>query len=328
MTESGFWDNQQAATKTSKHAAELKEEIERYQGLLSEIDEIAEIDKLAEAEGDHELEKEISERFPKFEQEYYQLELLTLFGGKYDRSPAIVSIHAGAGGDDAQDWAEMLLRMYLRFAEQKSWSAKVLDESRGGEAGIKSVTFEVEGSYVYGHLKAETGVHRLVRISPFDAEKLRHTSFAYVEVLPILDTVEVEVNEADIRVDTFLASGHGGQSVQTTYSAVRLVHEPTGITVSVQNERSQRQNKEKAMQILRSRLQQYEDAQQEEERQRLRGTLTEAAWGNQIRSYVLHPYKMVKDHRTDHEEQDVEKVLDGNLQRFIEEFLKISKIND
>ena len=234
----------------------------------------------------------------------------------------MISIHAGAGGDDAQDWAAMLLRMYLRFVEQKGWQAKILDESRGSEAGVKSVTFEVEGPYAYGHLKGETGVHRLVRISPFDAEKMRHTSFAYVEALPVLDDVEVKIDDRDIRVDTFLSSGHGGQSVQTTYSAVRLVHEPTGIIVTVQNERSQRQNKEKALQILQSRLLQLEEAKQEEERQRLRGQLTEAAWGNQIRSYVLHPYKMVKDHRTDYEEQDVAAVLDGGLQRFAEEYLK------
>ena len=322
MGEKDFWQDQENAMKVSKEAALLKEEVVQYENLVKEIEEIEAIDQLAEAERDHELEAEIKDRFPKFEQEYLRLEFLTLFSGKYDKFNAVISIHAGAGGDDAQDWAAMLLRMYLRFVEQKGWQAKILDESRGSEAGVKSVTFEVEGPYAYGHLKGETGVHRLVRISPFDAEKMRHTSFAYVEALPVLDDVEVKIDDRDIRVDTFLSSGHGGQSVQTTYSAVRLVHEPTGIIVTVQNERSQRQNKEKALQILQSRLLQLEEAKQEEERQRLRGQLTEAAWGNQIRSYVLHPYKMVKDHRTDYEEQDVAAVLDGGLQRFAEEYLK------
>lgn len=217
----------------------------------------------------------------------------------------------------------MLMRMYLRYAEQKGWSVRVVDESVGQEAGIKSATFEVNGRYAYGHLRAEAGVHRLVRISPYDAEKMRHTSFALVEVLPEMDDADdVNLNEEDLRIDTFMSSGHGGQSVNTTYSAVRIVHVPTGITVSCQNERSQQQNKETALKILKGKLQTLQLEEQQKEKQALRGEYQEAAWGNQARSYVLHPYKLAKDHRTNYEEQDVEAVLDGKLDSFIEHYLR------
>lgn len=212
----------------------------------------------------------------------------------------------------------MLLNMYVKFAEQQGWSTELIHVSRGDEAGIKSAMLEIRGSYAYGYLKHDSGVHRLVRLSPYDADHARHTSFAFVEVLPELESTDVKINENDVRMDTFLSGGPGGQGVQTTYSAVRLVHEPTGIMVSVQSERSQLQNKERAMKILASRLQQYQEAERDEERQRLRGELTENAWGSQIRSYVLHPYKQVKDHRTNYEEQDAERVLDGNLHGFVE----------
>lgn len=235
----------------------------------------------------------------------------------------LLAIHAGAGGTDAQDWAEMLRRMYVRYGEQQGWQVEVVDESRGGEAGIKSSLLKITGRYAYGYLKCEAGVHRLVRISPFDAEKMRHTSFALVEVLPELpDVAEVELDPKDLRIDTFLSSGHGGQSVNTTYSAVRIVHIPTGITVTCQNERSQTQNKETALKYLRGKLWQLEWGKQQAEKQKLRGEFKSAEWGNQARSYVIHPYKLVKDHRTEFESTNPDKVLNGDLAPFIEARLK------
>jgi peptide chain release factor 2 len=234
-----------------------------------------------------------------------------------------VTIFAGAGGVDAQDWTEMLTRMYLRFAENQNWQVNVLNESRGTEAGLKSITLEITGDYAYGYLKEEHGVHRLVRLSPYDADHARHTSFAMVEVVPELEKVDnLEIKEDDLRIDVYRSSGHGGQSVNTTDSAVRLTHIPTGITTQCQNERSQKQNKEKALNYLKGKLAKYYATKQEEERQVLRGELTSASWGNQIRSYVLHPYQMVKDHRTDLETKEPQKVLDGDLLLFIEANLR------
>jgi peptide chain release factor 2 len=251
-----------------------------------------------------------------------ELEVEALLSGPYDSRDAIVAIHAGTGGLDAQDWAGMLMRMLLRYCERRGYKTRVVDENRTPEGGVKSVTFEVKGDAAYGHLKSENGVHRLVRISPFDAEKMRHTSFALVEVLPAFEAIEAAaIDPKDLRIDTFLSSGHGGQSVQTTYSAVRVVHLPTKITVSVQNERSQLQNRETALRILAAKLKQRELEKQQEEKQQLRGAYSEAAWGNQARSYVLQPYTMVKDHRTKVETGDVQRVLDGDLDAFVDGYL-------
>ncbi|PJE76086.1 peptide chain release factor 2 [Candidatus Uhrbacteria bacterium CG10_big_fil_rev_8_21_14_0_10_48_11] len=246
-----------------------------------------------------------------------------MFRGTYDDHNAILAIHAGSGGTEAQDWVEMLLRMYLRFAERHGLTARIVDEHRGQEAGIKTVTVHLNGRYAYGYLRSEHGVHRLVRISPFDAEKMRHTSFALVEVLPELESIEEQaIDPKDLRIDTFLSSGHGGQSVNTTYSAVRIVHTPTGITVSCQNERSQQQNRETAFKILQSKLHQRALAEQAEEKQDLRGSYQSAEWGSQARSYVLQPYRLVKDHRSEFETADTDAVLDGELDPFVEAYLK------
>jgi peptide chain release factor 2 len=276
------------------------------------------------AEKAHSLEKDIEKKYNTLSAQFAKLEFFILLSGKYDERNAIVAIHAGTGGVDAQDWAAILLRMYLRFCEKRGWVMKILDKSVGNEAGIKSVTFEVIGKYAFGYLKSENGVHRLVRISPYDAEKMRHTSFALVEIIPELGELEdIKIEPKDLRIDTYLSSGHGGQSVQTTYSAVRIVHLPTNITVTCQNERSQRQNKETALKILKSKLIVLGEIEKQKEKQKIRGEFHEAAWGNQIRSYVMQPYKMVKDHRTKYETQDVNSVLDGSLDDFIESYLRM-----
>ncbi len=302
---------------------ELKRELNRWNTLDRETKETIALTKEAENSGEHTLRPDIEKKISELQKEFADLEFFLLLSGPYDGANAILAIHAGTGGTDAQDWAGMLLRMYLRFIEKQGWKARVVDESRGQEAGIKSVTLEVKGHYAYGYLKAEAGVHRLVRISPFDAEAMRHTSFALVEVIPELEEIrEMAIDPKDLRIDTFMSGGHGGQSVNTTYSAVRIVHLPTTITVQCQNERSQTQNKETAMKILRARLHLRKIAEQQKEKQELRGEYAEAAWGNQIRSYVLQPYKLVKDHRTKFESTDPDAVLDGKLQPFIEAFLR------
>lgn len=314
-----IWQDPESARKILQKRAEVKQRFDGWNALRMQLLETEEMVRLSMEESDSGLFEDLAAQLDVWEKAYLQKEFELLFSGKYDERSAIMAIHAGAGGTDAQDWAEMLLRMYVRYAEQKGWNVRLVDESRGGEAGIKSVTMFVTGTHAYGHLRGEAGVHRLVRQSPFNADGLRQTSFALVEVLPEIDeTVVVDIKPDDLRVDTFMSGGKGGQSVNTTYSAVRIVHLPTGITVSCQNERSQTQNKAVAMNILRAKLLKLKEEEQQKEKQALRGSYQSAEWGSQIRSYVLHPYKMVKDHRTDVETADAEGVLEGDLDAFIE----------
>ena len=317
-----FWND-------SQKAGEIMKELEFIKNELDEFEKIEEwalyLEEFKETVHTPEEERELEREVSKLDIEVEKLEFKTLFSGEYDTNDAILAIHAGAGGVDAQDWTEMLLRMYLRFAEKNNFKAKIADESRGGEAGIKSVTVEIDGKYAYGKLKSEAGVHRLVRLSPFNSDNLRQTSFALVEILPVVDEIkEIKIDPTDLKIDTFRSSGAGGQSVNTTDSAVRITHIPTGIVASCQNERSQLQNKERAMKILKAKIHQKYLQEQEKEKIKLRGEHHSAEWGSQIRSYVLHPYKMVKDHRTNFETTDTEKVLDGDLEIFIESFLRKS----
>src|SRR3989338_5850755 len=325
-----FWANPDRAKDVSQRHEEIRKEVERWQTMRQEVVGLLDLcrDLASQEEGkrDPVLIEDIAKDIQRLETDFEHLEFFLLLDGKHDTKNAIVSIHAGSGGTEAQDWAEMLLRMLLRYCEKQGWKTTTLDESRGQEAGIKSAVFRVEGRYAYGHLQSEHGTHRLVRISPFDAEKMRHTSFALIEVIPELEHGEsVMIDSKDLRIDTFMSGGHGGQSVNTTYSAVRIVHIPTGITVQCQNERSQLQNKETAMRILQSKLQTLKEEEEEKERQELRGEYKSAEWGNQIRSYVLHPYKMVKDIRTRYEENDPDAVLDGDLSGFVEAYLRWKK---
>jgi peptide chain release factor 2 len=327
MNEQGFWDNQNRAKEVSQRVSDLKNTIEEWTHLIKDIDDTLEIAQLDKEDKEVNFRKEIEERVVKLEKDFFDKEFLLLFGGEYDKNNAIIAIHAGAGGDDAQDWAEMLLRMYLRFAEKKGFKATIIDQSKGGEVGIKSVTVEIKGQYAYGYLKSEAGVHRLVRISPFDAEAMRHTSFALVEVLPELESIDldkIEIKDEDLRIDVFRSGGKGGQSVNKTDSAVRIVHLPTKISVGCQNERSQLQNRETALKLLKIKLHQLELQKQQEQKQDLRGEYHSAEWGSQIRSYVLHPYKLVKDNRTKLETKDPEAVLSGELEEFMEAYLRAS----
>jgi len=319
MSEPGFWTNPEQAQTVARAFGDKKNEIETWTTLKDDVEFV----QLMLEEGSD--AGAIEQKLQEIQAHYDAIELQLLFTGAYDAANAIVSIHAGAGGVDAQDWSEMLLRMYLRFCEQQGWKTTLIDESRGSEAGIKSATFRVGGTRVYGHLKTEAGVHRLVRQSPFNADGLRQTSFALVDVLPEIERdEEVDLDMKDVRIDTFLSSGKGGQSVNTTYSAVRLVHEPTGITVSCQNERSQTQNKETALKILRGKLLQRKLEAHAQEMESIRGEVSSAEWGSQIRSYVLHPYQLVKDHRTQFETSDTEAVLNGEVLPFINARLRQS----
>lgn len=305
-----------------RHLAEQKRLVERWRGLEKKVADIAELLTISMEEEDASLEGEIRSEIEKVARRLDELELEMAFTSEYDARNAILAIHAGAGGTESQDWAEMLLRMYLRWAEHRGYKAEILDISPGDEAGLKSAIIGISGDYASGYLKSEHGVHRLVRLSPFDANHARHTSFVLVEVMPEAEEeVDVKIEPDDLRVDVFRSSGPGGQHMQKTSSAVRLTHLPTGITVTCQSERSQHQNKEIAMKILRSRLLELELKKQAEERARLKGERIDAGWGNQIRSYVLHPYKMVKDHRTGYETSNSEAVLDGELDDFIRAYL-------
>lgn len=320
-----FWKDPEKAKDVLKKLEFLKNEIASFESIEKELSDIEELIGLACEEGYKEIEKDIKKRFDEVGEKFRNFEFKAFFTEKFDSGSAIMSIHAGAGGVDAQDWAAMLLRMYLRFAEEMGFRARIVDESRGKEAGIKSVVITIEGDFAYGYLRSEAGVHRLVRISPFDAEAMRHTSFALVEILPeVGDTAELKIDPKDLKIDTFRSSGPGGQHVNKTESAIRITHVPSGIVVSSQGERSQLQNREMAMKILRAKLHQKFLAEQEMEKKKIRGEFKSAEWGSQIRSYVLHPYKLVKDHRTGYETSDIGKVLDGGIIEFMEEYLKIA----
>ena len=302
-----------------KQISNLKEEVEEWQTLRENITDTLELAQL----GDTSMQEELERETKLIEVEVARREFEAMLSGPYDRGDALLAIHAGAGGTDSQDWAEMLQRMYLRWAERNGYQTDILDTTPGEEAGIKSTTVSVGGRYAYGYLRAEKGVHRLVRLSPFDSAHRRHTSFAMVEVLPqVEDNSDIKINNDDLRIDVFRSSGAGGQNVQKNATAIRITHIPTGIVVSCQNERSQLQNKQNAMTVLRSRLLEIKQQEQDEKIAQLRGEYQKAEWGSQIRSYVLHPYQMVKDHRTDYETGNTQAVLDGDLDGFIEAYLR------
>jgi len=317
MGEPGFWDDQTAAARISTEHSRLTKRLDRYDRLQAEYDDAAELLGM-----DASLEDEITAQLQPLRRELERLQEDALFNGEYDSGDAVVSIHAGTGGTDAQDWAEMLLRMYLRWAEDRGFGAALVEASPGEEAGLKSATFTVKGENAYGVLKAERGVHRLVRQSPFDSAHRRHTAFSQVVVAPLLpDEAEVEIDEAELRIDTYRASGAGGQHVNKTDSAVRITHLPTGIVVQCQNERSQTSNKQTALRILKSRLVELQEEEREAELAKERGAAQDIGFGSQIRSYVLHPYQLVKDHRTDFEVGNAQGVLDGKLDGFVHAYL-------
>ncbi|MEW6287921.1 MAG: peptide chain release factor 2 [Chloroflexota bacterium] len=315
-----LWENPSEAQKLMKQYNAVKTEVESWRSFSRRLHDALELARMDDESLRAELETEIA----AIEAELEKRSFAAMLSGKYDHDSAILAIHAGAGGTDSQDWASMLQRMYLRWAEAHGYETEILDMTAGEEAGIKSVTIAVNGEYAYGYLRSEKGVHRLVRLSPFDAAHRRHTSFALVEVLPqvAMDDAEVEIDPSEIKMDVYRSSGAGGQNVQKNATAVRLTHIPTGIVVTCQNERSQTQNREFAMRILRARLLELKQAEKEEERAVLRGEYTKAEWGSQIRSYVLHPYQLVKDHRTDYETGNAQAVLDGDLDEFMEAYLR------
>lgn len=302
-----------------KRLSALREEVEDWKQIVQHANDALELARLEDESLRPDLEREVE----SLESDLARRELKAMLSGKYDAGNALLAIHAGAGGTDSQDWAEMLERMYLRWAESRNFETEILDTSEGEEAGIKSATIAVDGPYAYGYLRPEKGVHRLVRLSPFDAAHRRHTSFALVEVLPqVEEDDEVQINPDDLRIDVYRSSGAGGQNVQKNSTAVRITHLPTGLVVTCQNERSQTQNRENAMRVLRARLLEIKHQQQEEQLAELRGEYTKAEWGSQIRSYVLHPYQMVKDHRTNYETGNTQAVLNGDIDGFIEAFLR------
>lgn len=301
-----------------KRISALRGDLDAWRGLEKRIGDALELAELR----DESLRADLETETKAIEQAVDQSELRTLLSGEYDEGNALLTINAGAGGTDSQDWAAMLQRMYLRWAEESGYKTEIIDLTPGEEAGIKSATISVEGGYAYGYLRAEKGVHRLVRLSPFDSAKRRHTSFAQVEVLPQVEDAELDLNLSDLKIETFRSGGAGGQNVQKNDTAVRITHIPTGVTASCQNERSQTQNRENAMRVLKARLLEVRQLEKDKELAQLRGEYQKAEWGSQIRSYVLHPYQLVKDHRTDHEEGNTQAVLDGDIDSFIEAYLR------
>src|SRR3954462_1687838 len=320
MGRPGVWDDQEVAAKTSAAHARAQRRLEMFRGLEGDVADLCDLAEMAA--DDEEMAADLDSQLGSVEQRLAELEEARLFSGEYDAGDAVVTVHAGAGGTDSQDWAEILLRMYLRWPAPRDFNVATVEASAGEEAGLKSATFIARGENAYGLFAAERGVHRLVRISPFDSSARRHTSFAQVDVGPLVDEgVEVEVVDDDLRIDTYRASGAGGQHVNKTDSAVRITHLPTGVVVQCQNERSQTQNKAVAMQLLRSKLIELEERKRSEELARVRGEVKEVAWGSQIRSYFLHPDQRVKDHRTGHESGDTQGVLDGDIDDFVRDYL-------
>jgi peptide chain release factor 2 len=321
--EAGFWDNPQAAQATMRRLSEIRGTVETWRGIERRVGDATELAELAIADEDDSIREELERETAALTDQLNDLEFELTFSGPYDRRPAILAVHAGAGGTESQDWAEMLLRMYVRWAERHGYPWEMLDHTPGEEAGIKSATVEISGPLAYGWLKSERGVHRLVRQSPFDAEHKRHTSFALVEVMPEADeSVDVQISPDDLRIDVFRASGHGGQNVQKNSTAIRITHIPTNIVVTCQNERSQHRNKESAMKVLESRLLELELEKKAQEQAKLKGEFVSAGWGNAIRSYVLHPYKLVKDQRSGYDSTDPFAVLDGDLDEILKSYLK------
>ena len=324
--EPDFWDDREKAVMVGQETERLVNVIAPFDKMKNDLEETKGILSLAEQENEAELITELETKITELETEFKDLEFYSLLSGPYDNGPAILSIHSGTGGVDAQDFTQMLERMYLRFFEKQNWQVEVLERTIANEAGIKSVLLRVSGAFAYGFLQSENGVHRLVRISPFDGESLRQTSFALVEVIPELPEGEgVEIKDEDLRVDVYRSSGPGGQNVNKTESAIRITHLPTGTVVACQTERSQHQNREIAMRVLSAKLYQLALAERAGEVQKIKGAVQMAAWGRQIRSYVLQPYQMVKDHRTDHETSDVAAVFDGELKPFMEDYLRFKK---
>ena len=327
-TNTEFWNDVKNSSKVLKKITELKNKVNKYKSVKNDLENLSDLKDLLLEEKDSEIEKELSKNIYKVEEEINKLEITTLLSDKYDMNNAILTLHPGAGGTEAQDWVQMLYRMYTRWANANGYKVEELDYLPGDEAGIKSVTFSVTGDYAYGYLKGEQGVHRLIRISPFDAGGRRHTSFASVEVLPeITDDIEIEINPDDLRIDTYRASGAGGQHINKTSSAVRITHIPTNIVVACQTERSQIQNRETAMKMLKSKLLQLKEQEYKETIDELKGIQMDIAWGSQIRSYIFCPYTLVKDHRTNYEVGNVDAVMDGDLNGFIDSYLKYNKNN-
>ena len=318
-----FWDDAEESQKKMKELKYMKDDLQTYENLRTQMEDMETLIEMGYEENDPDLIPEIQEMLDEFQKSFDDIRVKTLLSGEYDSNDAIVTLHAGAGGTESCDWASMLYRMYTRWADKKGFSLEVLDYLDGDEAGIKSVTFEVRGENAYGYLKSEKGVHRLVRISPFNAAGKRQTSFVSCDVMPdIEEDVDVEIRDDDIRVDTYRSSGAGGQHINKTSSAIRITHLPTGIVVQCQNERSQHMNKDKAMQMLKAKLYLLKQQENEEKLSGIRGEVTEIGWGNQIRSYVMQPYSMVKDHRTSEETGNVDSVMDGNIDLFINAYLK------